>query len=259
MSQHADILDERDASLKRPLAGSLALHFALIATAATFSWWGARNLTQWGVEHPLGGAVGVEAVDKIPLPNRSALPNLVANDTQTSVPQKPDKVEKRKLEREDPDAVPLNPKKKLRSVADDVAQMRKYVPVPARPNQVYSTTGPAASSPLYGQKGIGGVGIGDATVAGRGCGGYLELVKQRIQSRWDAQLVSHSIRSPVIVQLWLLRNGDVRSAEVIQASRSSEIDFAAKRAILESSPFQPFLPSCEGNDAKIEVRFEPKR
>ncbi len=259
MSQHADILDERDASLKRPLAGSLALHAGMVVFAVTFSWWGARSLTQWGVEHPLGGAVGVEAVDKIPLPNRSSIPNQVANDTQTSVPQKPDKVEKRKPEREDPDAVPLNPKKKLRSVADDVAQMKKYVPVPPRPNQVYSTTGPASSSPLYGQKGVGGVGIGESTVAGRGCGGYLELVKQRIQSRWDAQLVSHSIRSSVVVQLLLLRNGSVRSADVIQASRSSEIDFAARRAILESSPFEPFLPSCEGNDAKIEVRFEPKR
>ena len=112
---------------------------------------------------------------------------------------------------------------------------------------------------LYGKRGVGGIGIGDATVAGRGCGGYLELVRSKIQQRWDAQPISSGIRNAASLQLTLLRNGGVREINVLQSSGISEVDFAARRAISEANPFPPFLPNCEGNDARIEVRFQPKR
>lgn len=259
MSRHADILEEREASLRLPFAGSLMLHSGIAVLLTGFSWWTARNVTQWGSENALGGAIGVDVVNKIPLPSRSPVPNVVANDTDSSVPRKPAEKTREKLVPEDDNAVPLNPRRKPKTVAEEVAQAGKYVPVPSRPNQVYSTRGSAVSSPMYGKQGIGGVGIGDATVAGKGCGGYLELVRQRIQQRWDQQAVSAGIHVPVVVELQLLRNGTVRGAELTQGSRSSEIDFAAKRVIIESSPFPPFLPACEGSEAKIEVRFEPKR
>jgi TonB family protein len=259
MSQHADILDEREASLAGPLAGSLALHVGIIVIVSGFSWWARHNAVQWGTQNPLGGAIGVGVVDKIPLPNRSITPNLVANDTASSVPQKPEKVEKRKQVKEDEDAISLNSRKKLKRQPEQTAQLRKYQPVPDHPNQLHSTSGPAINSPMYGQKGIGGIGIGESTQAGRGCGGYLELVRQRIQGRWEAQPLSAGLRAGVIVNLDLQRSGVVRGVSILQSSGSSEIDFAARRAISEASPFQPFLPTCEGNDAKIEVRFEPKR
>ena len=259
MSQHADILDEREASLRRPLIGSLVLHGGVVLLMAGFTWYKQANAVQWGVENPLGGAIGVSAVDKIPLPNRGVTPNLVANDSESSVPQRKEKVEKLKQVPEDPDAVALDPRKRLKKPQEYTARAQRYEPVPPRPNQIYNSTGPAVNSPMYGQKGIGGIGIGESTIAGRGCGGYLELVRQRIQTQWGQQPISAGLRSSVSVNMLLLRSGIVRDIAILQSSGNSEVDFAARRAITEASPFQPFLPNCEGNEAKIEVRFEPKR
>lgn len=259
MSQHVDILDQREASLTRPFAGSIALHVGLGVALAGFGYLQQHRKTNWGTENPLGGAIGVDVVKKIPLPNRGVLPNPVAHDTESMVPQKPEKVEKKPIPKDEPDAVPLHKRnQRLRPVPERAVQSR-YRPVPERPNQIPSSTGPPINSPMYGKTGVGGIGIGESTVAGRGCGGYLELVRQRIQVKWDAQPVSASISSPVVMLLDLVRAGTVRNVAVEQASRSREIDFAARRAILEAGPFPPFMPNCEGNDARIEVRFEPKR
>jgi TonB family protein len=258
MSQHADILDERESPIRRAFMGSLALHVGIVAVLGGTSWWAAHNQMQMGTPNSLGGAIGISVEDKIHLPNRSVTPNPVAADTTSSVPQKPEKVEKKKAPVEDPDAIPLN-RNKLKKPSQETAQVRKFQPVEPRPNQVYNTQGMAVNSPMYGQQGIGGVGIGDSTVAGHGCGGYLELVRQRIQARWDAQPVSSGLRAAVFVNLLVDRTGAVRNVAILQSSGSSEVDFAARRAISDATPLPPFLANCEGNEAKIEVRFQPKR
>jgi len=259
MSQHADILDERDASLSRPLIGSLVLHVGVVALVAGFAWYKQVNAVQWGVENPMGGAIGVTAVEKIPLPNRGIKPNPVASDSDSTVPQKPDKKEQKKVPVDEPDAIPLNSRNQPRKPSEPRTVARRYEPTPLRPNQVTNTTGQAVNSPIYGKTGIGGIGIGESTIAGRGCTGYLELVRQRIQVKWDSQSISAGLRAGVSLNLILQRSGVVRDVSILQSSNNSEIDFAARRAISEASPFQPFLPNCEGNEAKIEVRFEPKR
>lgn len=261
MSQHAAILDQEEPSLGRPLVGAMVLHISILAALLGLGWVRDRKITQWGVEHPLGGAIGVDVVSKIPLPNRSNVPNLVAHESETTAPQKPDKVEKRPVPKEEPDAVALrqNKDKKPKREVQEVARNLRYRPEPERPNQVYSSAGPAVSSPMYAKQGIHGVGIGESTVAGRGCGGYLELIRQRIQSKWDIQPISSSLQSPLSMMVDIARSGEVHGVAVAQASRNSELDFAAKRTIMDASPFPPFLPTCEGEQAKIEVRFEPKR
>jgi TonB family protein len=259
MNRHADILDQHE-SLMGPLTGSVLAHTGMVALLVGFGWWQQHNGNQWGSQNPMGGAIGVTAVDKIPLPNRSITPNPVANDTDHSVPQKPEKVEARPVPKEDPDAVPLNPREKKPKKLSELAQrLQKYSPAPLRPNQLSSSSGPAINSPLYGKKGISGVGIGDTTVAGKGCGGYLELVRQRIQSKWDSQPVSNTLSSNVVLNMQVMRTGELRDITTLVGSRNSEVDFGARRAIQDASPFPPFMASCEGNDAKIEVRFEPKR
>lgn len=260
MTQHAQILDESEESLGRPLIGSIALHVGIVVVSMAFTWYSVHYAQQWGDEHPMGGAVGVESVDKIPLPNRSITPNRLANDVESSVPSKPEKVEKKKAPEEDPDAIALNRTKPLKKPVEESARVQKYETVPPRPNQVYSPNGSSLNSPEYGKQGIGGVGIGLSTVAGHGCGGYLDLVRMRIQQRWDIQPISAGIRVGAAVSLVLQRGGGAPGdVNVIQSSGSSEVDFAARRAIAEASPFPPFLPNCEGNQARIEVRFQPKR
>src|SRR5205085_9750309 len=125
LPQHADTLDEREAPLTRPSLGSLAVHAGIVLVRAAFPGGTRHNTNQWGTPNPLGGAIGVSAVDKIPLPNRSITPNLVANDTTSSVPTKPDKVEKKKAEPEDPDAVALD-RNKRKKPSQESAKMQKY-------------------------------------------------------------------------------------------------------------------------------------
>src|SRR5690242_7494768 len=105
IAQHADILDQSESSLSRPLIGSILVHVGVVALLVGINWYQRSNATQWGEKNPMGGAIGVSAVSKIPLPNRGITPNLVANDTTSSVPQKIEKVEKKKAPKEDPDAI----------------------------------------------------------------------------------------------------------------------------------------------------------
>ena len=258
MTRQAEIIDDRQ-SLTRPLASSALVHAGMIVLLSGFAWLRQQSPNQWGSENPLGGAIGVTAVDKIPLPNRSVTPNPVANDTEHSVPQQPEKQEKRPVEKDDPDAIPLNPRQEPKKLSELAQRLQKYSPAPIHENQLASSRGPAINSPMYGKRGISGVGIGDTTVAGKGCGGYLELVRQRIQFKWDSQPIANTFTSGVILNMQVLRNGEVRDITILQASRNSEVDFAARRAIQDANPFPTFMQSCEGNDAKIEVRFEPKR
>ena len=142
-SERVDILDEREAPLGRSFMGSLALHASVVLVMSGFSWWHAHNTAQWGSENAMGGSVGLDAVDKIPLPTRSITPNRLANDVDSSVPSKPEKVEKKKAV-EDEDAIPLskaNRKKKKKDEDQEVARVQRYTPVQERTNQVYSPSG----------------------------------------------------------------------------------------------------------------------
>src|SRR6266436_9846680 len=111
MSQHADILDQRE-PVSRAFAGSLALHVTLIAATAIYSWMSTHR-DSFGAQNAGGGAIGIEAVKSIPLLH-SGEQNPVAHDTESQVPQQPAKpVEREKEEKVSPNAVALKMKKRL--------------------------------------------------------------------------------------------------------------------------------------------------
>src|SRR5438874_13245107 len=96
MTGRINILDEPE-RLRGPFWGSVAFHAGMIGAFIAFT-----------VIHPLGrvehwgdpkgggfGSVAVNAVPSIPLPNRGSVPNPVANDTESQVPQAPSKVKAR--------------------------------------------------------------------------------------------------------------------------------------------------------------------
>jgi hypothetical protein len=108
MTQRIDILDERE-SVRTRYSGRW-LH----ARGHRRAGWlvGCRRnstgVERWGDPKSLGGgAVGITAVDRIPLPSRQGRVNPVANDTESQVPSAPVKPQPKQAVREDPKAIAI--------------------------------------------------------------------------------------------------------------------------------------------------------
>lgn len=260
---HADILDQAD-SLNKPLLGSVFLHAAVFGTLLL---WGValsgRHET-WGDANSGGpGSIAISVVDKIPLPSRSGLVNPLANNTESAVPTPPPAAKPKKLAPpEEPDAIPLKsrthpkPSELNRSAANTWRAKQ-----PDRPNQLYSTTGPALVSPMIGQTGSGGVGIGQGSPFGNRFGNYVMILRQRVAEKWRTGDVDPRIHTlpAAIVTFDLMRDGSVRNVHVIQTSGNQTLDYSAQRAIYDASPFPALPAGYERNDATIEFWFELRR
>ena len=111
MTDQVSILDQPD-RLGGPLLGAIALHAAVIGgllLSASFT----NHRPAFGSLQAGGNAIGVEAVNTIPLVHHGA-PNPVANDTESEIPQTPVKAPDRvKEEKPPPDAIPLKMRKQL--------------------------------------------------------------------------------------------------------------------------------------------------
>jgi protein TonB len=250
MAEPLDILDERD-PLGFPLFGSLLVHSGVVALLF-FGWfWMKRAHDTLGDLNPSGGpAYAVSAVHSIPIPPRDAPQNPVANDTQSTVPTAPAKQEEeKKLPLQLPKDVFELPDK-IKRQAERPQQPRRYVQ-PAPPNQVYSRSPQALSSPMYGmQSGAGQVGIGPNSPLGNRLGWYAELIRQRIAQNWRTNgLDSRSQSSPAVVSFSIMRDGTVRSPKIVQSSGNPDIDNTALRAVYDANP----LPALPGQIAESEI------
>lgn len=262
MNQHVDVLAEQD-SLKRPLLGSVVLHVAVFGGIAALSIANFGKAVTWGDPNSSGGgAYSISPVRTIPLPGRTGPKNPVAEETKSEVPEEPKpKAKTKEVVKEDPDAIALKSKRRQKSDRNERASnrtdKREYYE-----NQVYSRTGQAATSPIYGMApGSGGVGIGTSSPFGSHCGAYATLLRDRVGQRWRTDQVDARIHTlpPAVITFDLARSGQVTSINVSQSSGNRTLDYSAQRAITEAAPFQPIPPECEGNPAHIEFWFQLKR
>ena len=257
---HVDILDQPE-SIKRPLVGSLALHVSIAAAAVMLSI--ARPTEHWGSNTPGGGSVMLNVMKQVPLPANSGVINPVANDTHSEVPEpKPEKVQRTKVKEPEPDAIPIKshaaPKKpslKSSSVNQYRAQQVD------RPNQLYSSEGQKLVSPLIGQPGSGGIGIGQGSPFGNRYGYYVDLLRQRVAQKWQTGDVDPRIRTapPANVTFTIRRDGSVSSVRLVQTSGNLALDRSAQRAIADAAPFPPLPAGYDRSDVPIEFWFELKR
>lgn len=264
MSPHADILDQQE-SLGRPFIGSVTLHLGLAGFLVLFSWWTNHGRVQFGDPNAMGGSVGITAVSAIPLPHRTGMTNPVANDTESQVPSRPKPEEKRKAPpKETPDAIPLHSKNVPKRVSDQAARNQKFRPFESdRPNQVYSTTGAAVQSPLYGgAAGMGGVGIGNSVFGDR-FGQYANLLHERLARQWATATaaippaVTSSRR--VLLSFDIQRDGTIQGVRILESSGNAEVDTAAQRAILSANPVLRLPEAFERTTAHVEYYFQLQR
>jgi protein TonB len=261
MPSHVDILEQTD-SLHKPLAASVALHISVTVALVLTTIVGRRHVVPWGSPNPGGGTVGLNIVKGIPLPSRSGRINPVANDTESQAPSPPVKTrEQKRAKAPEPDAIPLRGKTKKSSQTASSAYDRWRAQQKDLPNQVYSSSGQAVVSPMIGQTGSGGVGVGPGGPFGNRYGWYVDLLRQKVAEKWHLGDVDARLRTapPVIVTFVIQRDGSVRDVRVAQRSGNYALDTSAQRAILEASPFRPLPPDFNGSEARIEFWFQLRR
>lgn len=264
MPAHVDILDRPD-PLRKPLIFSVTLHASAAAILLLAPLIPHRRAEAWGDPRGGGGsgAIAVNVVGKIPLPGLSGRVNPVANDTESRVPApRPAPKAQRKELPPEPDAIALKSRNSTRRYVPESTSTNKWraSQQDAR-NQMYSSAGQALVSPLVGQPGSGGVGIGNGTPFGARLGNYALILKQTVARHWNTTDVDPRIRTapPVIITFTLLRNGQVRNVRIAQRSGNTLLDTSAQRAIYDSAPFPPIPAEYDRDEATIEFWFTLNR
>jgi len=262
VTARVDILAERE-TLRKPLLASAGLHAALIGALAVQSVMLDRPRELWGDPNSLGGSsVGITPVSQIPLPSRGGPLNPLARDTESLVPEPPPAKKQAKRAAADSEtAVAIKGKTSRQPARAPSSAAATRLPPREAPNQVYSSTGQALSSPMVAQTGSGGVGMGPGGAFGNRFGYYRDLLEQAVARRWRTSDVDPRLRTapPVIVTFIIRRNGSIADLRIEQSSGDKTLDYSAVRAIYEASPFPPLPAGYERNEAKIEFWFQLKR
>jgi protein TonB len=262
---YLDILDQPD-PLRRFLMGSLALHLLIGTAIVAASWIGVGRHEQWGDINGGGmGSVAVGLVKTVPMPGRSGQMNPVANDTESAVPTPPPKTKAQpKVKAPEPDAIPLRSRNATRREQQAASAPNKWREQQKDlPNQVYSPSGQAVVSPMYGMAGGGGVGIGNNSPFGTQLGWYATLLRDQVARNWRTGDLDPRLQNapPVIIGFAIQRDGSVvpGSVRVVQRSGNVAVDISAQRAVLDATPFPAIPPQFPRNRADIEMTFQLRR
>jgi periplasmic protein TonB len=266
MSARIDTLDQPE-RLRGAFMGSIVLHAGMITifVGATVGHFFNGNVEHWGDPNPGFGSVAVTPTATIPLYRPPAPENPVAVDTQSQVPQaitKPKPQAQPKVKAPEPDAIPL-PSRNAKTRPSQAASVpntweRTH---PHATNQLTSTMGQAVSSPIYGQRGGGGVGLGSDSPFGTQFGWYADLLRQAVEKKWQTAGIDGRQASTVTVQFTLARNGAVApgSVRIVETSGNRALDLSAQRAIFDVGQFPPFPPQFTRERADLQLHFDLRR
>lgn len=244
----------------RSLAFAIALHGSLVGVFLALTWVNSHG-EKMGDPNAGGASVGVEPVDKIPLPH-SGPANPVAHNTESETPQAPpEKIDKQRTEVIPPDAVKLNlhEEKKKKTVKEE--SVKRHLPSfeKLEANQMTSRTPQQVSSPLFSQlPGSGRVGAGANTTLGTRFGGYAHQIQDMIARNWRTDDVIVQTGPVVIATFDLMKDGSIRNLALLQKSGIPSLDSSVRRAI-EGVTFPPLPVGFDQPYAKCEFSFELKK
>ncbi len=257
------------ASLKQPLAWSVALHGSLVVLAVAFSLLGGRG-ESWGgaggsgvMSARLVGSAGV------PIPR----PAVVTTSRVVS--------ETKGLYKEEPPKPTPPPEKAVALPEFEKNKPQKYAsrpskvfedPTPPPENAIPQGQGGAPAVPynqfkLAGQS-VGGLDVSAGAGGSEGAGGfgsrypwYVDAVRRRISGNWLHSTVDPSVRwAPrAVVTFQILRDGAIVNLQILQSSGNSSVDNSARRAILSSSPVERLPSDYRGSLVNVEFWFEFRR
>jgi hypothetical protein len=243
----------------RSFAFALALHGSLFGAVLLVNWLNMAG-EKFGEKNAGGASIGVEAVDKIPIPH-AGLPNPLASQSESEAPQEPAKpAEREKKEVIPPDAVKINLHKDKKQPAKEETAKRRFRPVEQlESNQLTSKAPQAVSSPLFSQMaGSGRVGLGANTTFGTQFGAYATQIQDLIARNWHTNDVTAQVAPPVVASFDLMKDGSIRNLTIVQSGRIPSLDFSVRRAI-EGVTLPPLPQGFPRSVAKCEFTFELKK
>lgn len=258
MASRVDIFEYHE-DLSKSFAGSITLHCAIIMGLAGYAWWNNRHRPTFGEQNAQGGgAVGVTVVNSIPIPQRKGRENLVAEDTENEAPRKVEKKNEPKAIEDE--GIALDKRKRPKKKTEQ-AVLRRYLPDEDLKDRLHTTTGRAATTPMFSVPNAGNLGTGANDPFGDRFGWYAKLLRDAIARKWRTDDVPASVRTmpATAVTFTIARDGNVSDVRIVQSSGNYALDNAGKRAVLEAAPFQPLPPQFERNSANVEMLFELKR
>ena len=254
MRRHIPVMHSE--RLGRPVLLSTVCHLALFSSSLLWSAWH-TPISLGDPDSTIGGAVPVTPVVGVPIIRPRARVNPVANPVQHDVPDDPRKTK------------PASPKPRSEDIkVVDVEKQRKRVypsrwAARKRPeagiNQLTSTSGARANSPLFtGIPGTGaGVGFGHGSPFGARFGWYGEALQRRVAEEWRRTLgqAGGGARKPAVVSFRIARNGRVDQVRIAQSSANRSFDYSCFRAVLNVSPLQPLPQAMRRNNITVEIWF----
>ncbi|HEY4362318.1 MAG TPA: TonB family protein [Bryobacteraceae bacterium] len=256
MTAQFNILDQPE-PMRKAFLVALSLHLGLIGAM------GVSKLIHYdtlGDKNPGGAAVGIEIVDKIPLPHEGQK-NPLANDTESQVQQAPPKPEAIKKEVAPPDAIPLKSKKPKKTAPDESVKQKFRPYSEVDPYKVQNKTAPQVSSEMFSAApGAGNIGAGPRTALGDEFGGYAAQIRDIIARNWRTGDLDPRLQTAprVSATFDLMRDGSIRNLTLLQSSGNAALDNSARRAILDSQ-FPILPPNYRHDRAPMEIWFELKR
>ncbi len=260
MATRVDIWEYRE-DWSKSFASSVTLHCCVIIGLVGYTWWANRAQPTFGEQNAAGGgSVGVNVVRTIPIPQRRGPENLVAEDTDNEAPRKVQKENKPKPVEDE--GVSLDKvKRKVPKKKSEQAMLRRYLPEEDLRDRLQTTTGRAATTPMFSVPNAGNLGTGANDPFGDRFGWYAKLLRDAIARKWRTDDVPAAVRSlpPAVATFTIARDGKVVDVRIVQASGNYALDNSAKRAILEAAPFQPLPQQFERSSATVELLFELKR
>ena len=238
-------------------AGSIGVHAAVIALLI-FSGYVKFTKSSWGSEKLSTGSVGISIVKTIPIPQKEAPENKLANDTDAVTPQAPAPVKmKPQVKAPEPKAIAL-PDKVQKKISPKQQSATAYrAPVQEyRPNQLYSQTPQATSSKMYGLQGTNGIDVGAASVLGDKCGAYADIMRDKIAGKWNRADVNATPSQKAGITFTIAKNGSVSGVKLSHDSGNFELNQSAQRAVLDANPLPALTAPCDRNEATVELWFQ---
>ena len=247
--------------LGKPAAVSLACHSALFLIVVL---WGFIQPPPFQFGDPDGDAgspVKVNITDGIPIPTeRSRRPVPVANPVEHEVPaaREPEKPAEPEPTPE-PEAVVV-PKEPVEVKKEPAPRKKVQKSAPeTQPNQITSSTGGRADSPMFSspESGVGGVGLKGRNPFGQGYAWYAEALQRELSANWRKTLGQVSGRSekPVVVRFSIGADGSIGNIRVYESSGNRSLDYSAHRAVQYTNPFRRLPPGLRRSSIVVEMSF----
>jgi periplasmic protein TonB len=260
MTAEVAIMDQQE-NVRGAFTRSLLFHATIVGGLTLYGYLNGA-LDSFGAKDAGMPAVGVTAVDKIPLPASTGPKNPVADPTESDVPQevaKPEpKPQPKAKEPEPEDAVALLPPDRKKQPLVPKSRLKPFDEIAS--NQITSKSPQALSSPQFALKGGNQINVGGDTTLGNRFPEYAFQIQEITRTNWHTEEVDRSVTTgpPVTIRFDLQKDGRVSNIQLIRRSGIASLDLSVRNAV-ETAHYPPLPAGFERSSVPVEFTMVLKR